>query len=69
MSFITNDYKCISCEHKEERMVKRGEVTDQKCSQCCCPMQQLIGGPITTFKFGDRSAQKSKKAVSIMDKN
>ena len=68
MSYITFDFKCINCEHVEERMVRRDKVAAQKCSQCYCPMQQLMAAPITTFKFGDRSAIKSKKAVSLRDK-
>lgn len=67
MSFIIFDFKCISCEHVEERMVERDNLADQKCSQCACPMQKLMPGPTTTFKFGDRSAIKSRKAVSLRD--
>lgn len=66
MSFIVNDYRCMKCETIQERMVRRTEVTEQKC-ECGGAMKQLIGGPITTFKFGDRSAIKSKKAVSLRD--
>jgi len=68
MSFITNDYRCTKCDSIEERMVRRDEVGEQKC-ECGGDMAQLMGGPITTFRFGDRSAIKSKKAVSIMDRN
>ena len=67
MSFIVFDFKCISCGYTEERMIKRDQTTDFKCSQCACPMQQMPAGPITTFKFGDRSAIKSRKAVSLRD--
>lgn len=65
MSFITNDYRCMECEMIDERMVRRSETDDQTCDDCGAPMKQLIGGPITTFKFGDRSNIKSKKAVSF----
>ena len=66
MSFITNDYRCEKCDKIEERMVRRSEIKNQEC-ECGSKMKQLIGGPITTFKFGDRAAIKSKKAVSLRD--
>jgi hypothetical protein len=66
MSFITNDYRCTGCDQVEERMVRRSEIENQEC-ECGAPMKQLMGGPITTFRFGDRSAIKSKKAVSLRD--
>jgi len=49
-------------------MVRRGEVDNQEC-ECGETMTRLMGAPVTTFKFGDRSAIKSKKAVSLMDKH
>ncbi len=70
MSFITNDYRCMKCDKIDERMVLRSETGNQKCDfdYCGGDMKQLIGGPITTFRFGDRSAIKSRKAVSLRDK-
>lgn len=54
--------------------MRRSEVYAQMCD-CAAeeafkeavPMKQLPAGPITTFKFGDRSAIKSRKAVSLRD--
>ena len=66
MSFITNDYRCADCDRVEERMVRRSETGEQVC-QCGGDMKQIIGSPITTFKFHDRSAIKSRKAVSLRD--
>lgn len=74
MSFITFDFQCQDCGKVEERMVRRSEVYAQMCD-CAAeeafkeavPMKQLPAGPITTFKFGDRSAIKSRKAVSLRD--
>lgn len=68
MSFIINDYRCQECDAVEERMVRRTEVTEQVC-KCGGEMKQLMGAPITTFRFGDRAAIKSKKAVSLRDKH
>lgn len=69
MSFITYDYQCKECGVIEERMVRRSEVNKQTCE--CRPqgsvMNQLPPGPITTFKQGDRSAQKGRKPVSLRD--
>jgi len=71
MSFITFDFKCQTCGKIEERFVKRAEVGMQFCD-CVrggSAMDRQPAGPITTFKFGDRAAIKSKKAVSLRDKN
>ena len=69
MSFIIYDFKCDNCGKIEERFVKRAEVDAQRCG--CVKggfaMKQLPPGPITRFKFADRSAIKSKKAVSLRD--
>ena len=53
--------------------MRRSEVYAQMCD-CAAPdkrtygpMKQLPAGPITTFKQGDRSAIKSRKAVSLRD--
>ena len=73
MSFITYDFQCQDCGKVEERMVRRDEVNSQVCScmfpgrRTFGPMKILPAGPITTFKFGDRSAIKSRKAVSLRD--
>ena len=69
MSFITYDFKCQKCGNVEERFVRRSEVGMQFCD-CVkggAAMDSLPPAPITTFKFGDRSAQKGKKAVSLRD--
>ena len=69
MSFIVFDFKCQRCGATEERMVRRSEVGMQFCD-CVkggAAMDRLMPGPTTTFKFGDRSAIKSKKAVSLRD--
>jgi hypothetical protein len=71
VSFITLDYKCQTCGAIEERFVRRSEVDMQFCD-CVTggsAMDKLPAGPITTFKFGDRSATKSRKAVSLRDKH
>jgi predicted nucleic acid-binding Zn ribbon protein len=68
MSFITFDYKCPKCGAEYPNvMVRRSEMDEQRCSKCKATLQKLPAGPITTFKFGDRSAIKSKKAVSLRD--
>jgi len=68
VALITNDYRCMGCNHVEERRVERAVVPDQKCGICGADMKQLMGGPTTTFRFGDRSATKSRKAVSLRDR-
>lgn len=71
MSYITLDFKCQTCGTVEERFVKRSEVGMQFCD-CVTggsAMDKLPPGPITTFKYGDRSAIKSRKAVSLRDKH
>ena len=67
MSYITFDYHCIACGDAEERMVKRDEQDDQGCRECGSRLKRKMAAPITTFKFHDRSAIKSKKAVSLRD--
>ena len=68
MSLITFDFKCSNCDARyPNMMVKRSEVGDQKCGKCYEPLVKLMPGPITTFKFGDRAAIKSRKAVSLRD--
>lgn len=70
MSYIIFDYLCSNCDHFEPNaFVKRMEMDDQSCSKCGALMKRLPAGPTTTFKFGDRSAVKSKKAVSLRDPN
>lgn len=71
MSFIKYDFKCQTCGRIEERMVRRSEVGMQFCD-CVTggsAMDKLMPGPITNFKFGDRAAIKSRKAVSLRDKH
>lgn len=69
MSFIVFDYDCKDCGIVEERCVRRSEMDEQYCDACGARMKSLPAAPITTFKFGDRSAQKGKKAVSLRDPN
>ena len=70
MSFIVFDYQCQDCDLTYyDQMVRRSEVDDQWCPECKSKMMKLPAAPITTFKFGDRSAQKSKKSVSLRDPN
>lgn len=72
MSFKIYDYRCENCDEVVELMVKSGEQDSQFCSNCPeveTPMKRLMPGPITKFKFGDRSAIKSRKAVSLRDKH
>lgn len=68
MSYIIFDYGCEACGEKEERFVRRSEMDAQDCKECGSRMNKLPAGPTTTFKFGDRSAVKSRKAVSLRDK-
>jgi len=70
MSFITFDYLCKNCdEFVGDALVRRSEMNNQECSKCGALMFRLPAGPTTTFKFGDRSATKSKKVVSLRDPN
>ncbi len=70
MSYITFDYLCKNCDAFEESVfIKRSEQDNHSCSQCGALMKRLPAGPITKFKFGDRSAIKSRKAVSLRDKH
>lgn len=67
MSYITFDYKCDACGASQERMIKRDQKDEQDCRECGSRMTRLAAGPTTSFKFNDRSAVKSKKAVSLRD--
>lgn len=68
MSFIIFDYLCSNCDHFEENaFVRRNKMDDVDCPKCGALMARLPAGPTTTFKFGDRSATKSRKAVSLRD--
>lgn len=68
MSFITFDYVCKECgADYPNMMVRRSEMDNQRCGKCSTVLHKMPAGPITTFKFGDRSAIKSKKAVSLRD--
>lgn len=70
MSFIIFDYLCSNCDHFEgDAMVRRSETENQECPECGALMKRLPPAPTTTFKFGDRSAQKGRKAVSLRDPN
>ena len=70
MSFITFDYLCSNCDNAAPNlMVRRSAMDNVECDQCGALMKRMPAAPITTFKFGDRSAQKSRKAVSLRDPN
>ncbi len=70
MSYIIFDYACPNCGAEyPNNFVKRSEMDDQRCGKCKTVLKRLPAGPSTTFKFGDRSAIKSKKAVSLRDAN
>ena len=67
MSFIVFDYHCDECGATErDKFVRSSEKDEQICS-CGNTQRRMMPAPITTFKFGDRSAIKSKKAVSLRD--
>jgi len=68
MSFITFDFLCTNCDRfYESLMVRRSELEETSCKDCGALLKRLPAGPVTTFKFGDRSAVKSRKAVSLRD--
>ena len=70
MSFIVFDFKCTECGASYPNvMVKRSEMDEQKCGKCYAALNRLPAGPTTTFKMHDRSAIKSKKAVSLRGPN
>jgi hypothetical protein len=70
MSYITFDYRCPGCNTEYPNcMVRRSEMDEQRCGKCKELLVRLPAGPTTTFKFGDRSAIKSKKAVGLRDPN
>lgn len=70
MAFLKYDYQCPTCEVAYPDMMVISEERDQqRCGKCKSILKRLPAGPITTFKFGDRSAIKSKKAVSLRDKH
>jgi len=64
MSFITFNYRCSSCDHTEERFVKRTEMDSQRCTieidagllglnDCGALMTRLPASPRTHFRFAD----------------
>lgn len=68
MSYIRFDYVCPSCEAEyPDCFVKRTEMDEQRCGKCKELLHKLPAGPSTTFKFGDRSAVKSRKKISLRD--
>ena len=70
MSFITFDYQCTNCGRVGiNKFVRRSEMDDVECDQCSALMKRLPAGPTTTFRMHDRSAIKSKKAVSLREPN
>jgi len=68
MSFFRYDYRCVACDATADLFVRKDEKDTQTCNFCGETMKRLMAGPITTFKFHDRSNIKSKKAVSLRDK-
>jgi uncharacterized Zn finger protein len=70
LSYIIFDFICKECgEQYPDKMVRRSEINDQRCEKCGNVLHQMPAGPITTFRFGDRAAIKSRKAVSLRDKH
>lgn len=70
MAYLKYDYLCSNCDHFEaDAFVKSDQKDQQSCPECGALMKRLPAAPITTFKFGDRSAIKSRKAVSLRDKH
>ena len=70
MSFIVYDYHCDECDvTRADRFVRRAERDTECCPSCGHYMRRLMPGPTTTFKMHDRSAIKSKKAVSLRGPN
>ena len=70
MSFIIFDYQCATCDIEyPNMMVRRSEMNEQRCGKCKEVLTRKMAAPITTWKFNDRAAIKSKKAVSLMDKH
>jgi len=70
MSFIKFDYLCTNCDkYYPDLFIKRVDMDNQDCGECGALLKRLPAGPPTTFKFGDRSAVKSKKLVSLRDAN
>jgi predicted nucleic acid-binding Zn ribbon protein len=70
MSYIVYDYVCLDCKATwYDNFVRRDEADKQTCEGCGGELRPLPPSPTTTFKFGDRSAQKGKKAVSLRDPN
>jgi len=67
MSFIVFDYRCDECGVTERDKFVRSSEKDEQICPCGNKQRRLMPGPTTTFKFGDRSAIKSKKAVSLRD--
>ncbi len=67
MSYITFDYQCNACGVTVIRLIKRDVQDEQDCKECGSRLTRLMAAPITTFKHNDRSAIKSKKAVSLRD--
>lgn len=52
--FITYDYRCLECGHKEPLFVKKDEKDKQACLKCGGGMLRLPAAPSTTFKFNDK---------------
>ena len=68
MSYITFDFVCKHCGAEYPNlMVRRSNLGEQRCGKCKTLLHRMPAGPITTFKFHDRAAIKSKKAVSLRD--
>lgn len=68
MSYIIFDYKCDACGADYPNcMVRRSEMDEQRCGKCKDVLRKKMPAPITTFKFNDRAAIKSRKAVSLRD--
>lgn len=53
--FITFDYKCPQCGHREPRFVRRSEMDEQTCGKHLglVPLTRLPPATRTTFRFAD----------------
>lgn len=66
--FITFDYLCPDCEHRETRFVRKSEMDDQQCPNYVAPnpekpcfsmvMTRLPPATRTTFRFADKKLKR-----------
>lgn len=53
--YVTYDYRCILCKHKQTKFVKKEDCDKQLCEKCRGGLLRLPPGPKTTFKFNDKN--------------